>query len=88
MDNESIRVDTYDWITVFNLKPLYFESLPDCKVLNLYRQKIHSIQKGYTAEKDFFFGDDGRSMSFEEAKKYELPKSAIMLHEEQQNLFN
>lgn len=85
---QSVRVDSYDWLTVYNLKPLYFESLPECEVLQKYREKIRSIQKGYTAEKNFFYGDHGEPLTFEQAKEMSLPQSAIMLHEEQQNLFN
>src|SRR3972149_8931096 len=49
LTNSSCRVDNYDWLTVYNLKPLYFESLPECEVLQKYRDKIHTIQKGYAA---------------------------------------
>jgi hypothetical protein len=88
LNNMSVRVDAYDWLTVYNLKPLYFESLPECTVLNLYREKIHSIKKGYTACKDFFYGDNGQPMSFEEACELSLPPIQQALHEEQQNLFS
>jgi hypothetical protein len=87
LNDMSIRVDSYDWLTVYNLKPLYFESLPECTVLSLYRDKIRKIQKGYTAEKNFFYGDNGEPLSFEQAREMSLPNSAIMLHEEQQTLF-
>ena len=89
MAEQSVRVDVYDWLTVYNLKPLYFESLPECEITKLYREKIRSIQRGYSAEKTFFYGDQGEPLSFEQAKEMSLPKSAEMLYEEQtQDLFN
>lgn len=81
--NQSVRVDQYDYITVFNLKPLYFESLPECEVLKLYREKIHSIQKGYCASKNYFYNENGIEMSFEEAIQNNLPPIQQALHEEQ-----
>ena len=83
LNKNSCRVDNYDWITVYNLKPLYFESLEECEVLNKYREKIHSIQKGYAATRSFFYDENGNPITYNKALKIGLRPSDKMLYEQQ-----
>lgn len=80
---ESVRVDEYEWLTVFNLHPTYFEGLNECEVLRLYKQKIMSIRKGYAAEPVSFFDEKGKPMEYAEAKKVGLKPSDEMLYLQQ-----
>lgn len=83
LNKNSLRVDNYESITVYHLKPLYFESLPECEVLSKYRDKIHTIQKGYAATRNFFYDENGNPLTYNKAKKIGLRQSDLMLYEEQ-----
>ncbi len=80
---QSVRVDEYDWINVFNLRPTYFDNLPECEVLSLYRDKIRSIQKGYTAQSNFFYDHEGQPITYKAANKIGLKPIDKMLYHEQ-----
>ncbi|OHB72389.1 MAG: hypothetical protein A2W17_04510 [Planctomycetes bacterium RBG_16_41_13] len=83
LEKDSIRVDSYDWLTVFNLKDNYFERMEPCPVLSMYREKIRAIQQGYVADSNLFFNEEGKPMSFESAVKKGLPPAQQALFEEQ-----
>lgn len=85
--NESVRVDSYDWLTVYNLRPDYFDRLEPCEVLTKYRDKIRSIQKGYTAESNFFYNEKGEPITYQQATNIGLPPSAHALYNEQISMF-
>jgi hypothetical protein len=88
MKAESVRVDYYDWLSVYNLKPSYFDKLEPCEITKLYAKKIREIQTGYVYEKDYFFSEGGKSLSYQEAIELNLPKSAQIIHEYQQKIFS
>jgi|SRR3972149_3908425 len=83
LTKESYRVDEYDWLTMYSLKPNYFDNLPECEVLHKYRQKIRSIQKGYAPTKNFFYDEDGNPITFENAKKIGLKPIDDLLYQQQ-----
>lgn len=80
---ESTRVDQYDWLTVFNLRTDYFDRLEPCEVLTKYREKIKQIQKGYVADKNLFFDENGQPMSYAKAEIIGLKPSDKALYYEQ-----
>jgi len=87
LSDNSVRVDAYDWVHVFNLQKHYFENLEECEVKNLYREKIRSIQKGYVADKTFFYDGKGQPLTLEEATTIGIKETDKMLYHEQINLF-
>lgn len=87
LQKQSVRVDTYDWLTVYNLHTTYFENLPECEVLKGYREKIKSIQKGYVASRDLFFNGEGTAIDYKQAVKMQLPEIQKMVYAEQLQIF-
>ena len=85
LSKDSLRVDQYDWLTVFNLKPQYFNSLKECEVLELYRQKLDNIRKGYQWNTNLFTDENGNPISYQNACKMRLAVVDKMLYEEQNN---
>jgi len=83
---KSVRVDQYDWLTVYNLRPTYFENLPECEVLSKYREKIKSIQQGYVADKNFFYDENGNPMDFSRVEKIGMKPTDKALYYEQLEL--
>jgi hypothetical protein len=73
----------YDWLQIKYFAPTYFETLPECELLNQYRERIRTIQKGYAPTKNFLFDENGNPMTFEKAEVLGIsPMNKFLLQEQ------
>jgi hypothetical protein len=72
---------SYDWVQIKYLSPVYFESLPDCELLQKYRERIRQIRKGYAPTKNFFFDENGNPITYQEAEKKGLKEMDKFLYQ-------
>ena len=73
----------YDWCSIKYLPSVFFEKLPDCELLHDYNHTLRTIRKGYAPEKNFFFDENGKPVSFESAKKKGLTPINELIYENQ-----
>jgi len=73
----------YDWLQIKYFAPTYFETLPECYLLNEYRARIKTIQKGYAPTKNFLFDENGQPMKLEQAEEKGIsPMNKFLLQQQ------
>lgn len=83
LKKQSYRVDYYDWLSVYNLKPTYFYNMNECEVLEKYREQIKKIREGYAENQNLFFDENGNIMSYIQAVKKGLNPLDQLLYAEE-----
>jgi hypothetical protein len=78
---------SYDWLQVKYFDEHFFSRLPECSLLDKYRDRIQTIRKGYAPTKNFLFDENGQPMTYEKALEKNFTPANKMLYEEQLSMW-